>query len=401
MAKSLSSLWLKSARRLGRAQQAQGSKLFKSLLTQATKAAKATKTSQPTKTTRTSTATKAAAILKSTAVAQKAASPRPPANARAAKPLGTGKLPTAQGSWQKGFFSLPVGTAVSTSRRMLYWLYMPANAAAMPLPLVVMLHGCRQSATDFARSTRMNALAERKGFAVLYPQQSAAQDANRCWPWYKSAAVQGQGDVAVIAALVENVQARHGLDQSRIYAAGLSAGAGLAALLALRYPTLIAAVGLHSGPVFGVADSALSAYRVMQTGSAATTAAAVEALEVQPLLLQGAGMPVILVHGSRDAVVRRINLQQQTQQFAVLNAPLTVSALPVRKIYPARAGRKPRHGWQTLTYLAGRKPQIVSCEIEGLAHAWSGADASVPFGDAQGPDASALIWAFFARHKRR
>ena len=394
MAKSLSSLWLKSARRLGRVQQAQGSKLFQSLLKQATKAGKTTKT------TKAMTVTKAAAIIKNRAAAQKVAVSRTPAKAKAAKPLGTGKLPAAQGSWQKGFFSLPVGTAASTSRRMLYWLYIPANSAAKPLPLFVMLHGCRQSATDFATSTRMNALAERKGFAVLYPQQSAAQDANRCWPWYKSAAVQGQGDVAVIAAMVEKVQAQHGFDRSRIYAAGLSAGAGLAALLALRYPSLIAAVGLHSGPVFGVADSALSAFRVMQTGSSATTAAAVEAFEAQPLLLQGAGIPVILLHGSRDAVVRCINLQQQTRQFAVLNAPLTASALPVRKIYPARAGRKPRHGWQTLTFFAGRKPQIVSCEIEGLAHAWSGADASMPFGDVQGPDASALMWAFLARHKR-
>ncbi len=391
MAKSLSSLWLKNARRLGKAQQAQGSKLFKSLLKQAAKAGKTTPTTKP---------TKAAAIARKKPAAKKAAASKTPGKRNAAKPLSTAKPAALPGSWQKAFFSQSVGTAASASRRMLYWLYIPANAGAKPLPLVVMLHGCRQSATDFASSTRMNALADRKGFAVLYPQQSAAHDANRCWPWYKPAARQGQGDVAVIAAMVEKVLVKHGFDRSRTYAAGLSAGAGLAALLALRYPALIAAVGLHSGPVFGVADSTLSAYRVMQTGSAASTAAAVETLEAQPLMLQGTGMPVILVHGARDAVVRRINLQQQTQQFAVLNAPLTASALPERKIYPARAGRKPRHGWQTLTYFAGRKPQIVSCEIEGLAHAWSGADTSVPFGDAQGPDASALIWAFFARHKR-
>ena len=291
---------------------------------------------------------------------------------------------------------------------MLYWIYIPASAGAIataatpakPLPLVVMLHGCRQSATDFATSTQMNALAERKGFAVLYPQQSAAHDANRCWTWYKPAARQGHGDVALIAAMVEKVKAKYGFDQSRIYVSGLSAGSGLAALLALRFPALFAAVGLHSGPLFGVADSTLSAYRVMLSGSVAANAAAVDALAGQPALGQGAGMPAILVHGARDTVVRRINLQQQAQQFALVNAPVIGGAAPVRKSHPARAGRNPRHGWTTLTYYAGRKPQIVSCEIEGLGHAWSGGDASVAFSDAQGPDASALIWAFFARHKR-
>ena len=393
MAKSLSNLWLKSARRIGKAQQAQGNKLFKSLLKQAVKTTSVAKTAKTAKTVKTRTTANKPAV-------KRASSGRLPSKPKALKAAGIGTQTTSPGSWQKAFFCAAASPAVTVPRRLLYWLYIPAKAAAKPLPLVVMLHGCRQSAADFATSTRMNALAERKGFAVLYPQQSVAQDANRCWPWYKVATLHGQGDVAVIAAMVEKFSARHGFDRSRTYVAGLSAGSGLAALLALRYPALFAAVGLHSGPVFGVADSALSAYRVMQSGSAAALSAAAQAVEAQALLMQGAGMPAILLHGSRDAVVRRVNLQQLTQQFAVLNAPLTGRALPVPKIYPERAGRKPRLGWTALTYYAGRKPQIVSCEVSGLGHAWSGGDASVPFSDAKGPDASAMMWAFFARHKR-
>jgi poly(3-hydroxybutyrate) depolymerase len=63
----------------------------------------------------------------------------------------------------------------------MYWLYLPSSAAATPRPLVVMLHGCQQTAPDFALTTQMNQLAEREGFAVLYPQQSEATDRHRCW----------------------------------------------------------------------------------------------------------------------------------------------------------------------------------------------------------------------------
>jgi poly(3-hydroxybutyrate) depolymerase len=70
------------------------------------------------------------------------------------------------------------------------------------------------------------------------------------------------------------VQHKHGLDASRTYVAGLSAGAALAAIVALRHPELIAAVGMHSAPVFGTTHSPFSAYRAMQHGSGSSYAVA-------------------------------------------------------------------------------------------------------------------------------
>ena len=269
------------------------------------------------------------------------------------------------------------------------------------MPLVVMLHGCQQTACDFATATRMNELAQNKGFAVLYPQQSSSADAHRCWHWFQRRTQQGQGDTGVLAQLMAQVQKRHGLDATRTYVAGLSAGAALAALLALRYPETVAAIGLHSAPVFGVADSAIAAYRVMQRGAGvAADEAARMALGAVPLLAGKPGMPVILLHGQRDAVVRRINLDQLAQQFQIINAA-SLRAEPVRRSYPARSGgRSPRRAWQTTTFYAGRKPQVVSCEITGLGHAWSGGDDSVAFSAREGPDAALLMWSFFARHQR-
>jgi poly(hydroxyalkanoate) depolymerase family esterase len=388
MTKSLTSLWLKNLRRVGKAQQAQGRKLFKSLLTPSVRAPVAKRA-------------KAVTSLKAVkSAAPKSLKPRSQSSAAPRRPATGLPVQTAlPGSWKKSFFTLP-GSGLAPASRMLYWLYLPSGIVKTQRPLVVMLHGCKQTATDFAASTRMNQLAERKGFAVLYPQQSAAADRHRCWHWYKRATQQGSGDVRLIAEMVKQVQLKHRLDASRTYVAGLSAGAGLAAILALRHPQLIAAAGLHSAPVFGTSDSPLSGFQAMQQGASMThRETAHEFSAGQP---EFPGMPVILIHGKNDPVVRRVNVEHLTAQFAIIDAPFITSAEPVLRSYAGRVGgRSPRHAYKTATYYAGRKPQVVKCEIDLLGHAWSGGEGSLAFTAPEGPDATLLMWNFFSRQQRQ
>jgi poly(hydroxyalkanoate) depolymerase family esterase len=391
MAKSLSGLWLAGVRRLSKvqkSQQARGRKLFKSLLPKPPRAVRAT----PVRRTKAvkSVALNALKAMKTVKPA-KPVKPTPRSRSAAARPapavLG---LP---GTWQKSYLSVP------GERRLLYWLYQPAGQAQAPRPLVVMLHGCQQTATDFAAATRMNELAERKGFAVLYPQQSTTSDSHRCWHWYQRATQQGQGEARLIAALIAQVQGKHGLDASRTYVAGLSAGAALATIVALRYPHLIAAVGLHSAPVFGTSDSPMSAFRAMQQGSGQAHGDTANAFTAS--LPQFPGMPAVLIHGERDAVVRRINADELTRQLQIVNAAFITRAEPVLRSYAARKGGiSPRHGYQTTSYYAGRKPQLLRCQIEALGHAWSGGDERLAFSAREGPDATLMMWTFFALHRR-
>jgi poly(3-hydroxybutyrate) depolymerase len=181
--------------------------------------------------------------------------------------------------------------------------------------------------------------------------------------------------------------------------AGLSAGAALATIVALRYPHLIAAVGLHSAPVFGTCDSPMSAFRAMQQGAGQAHGETASAFAAS--LPQFPGMPAVLIHGERDAVVRRINADQLMRQFEIINAAFITRAEPVQRSYPARkSGRHPRHGYQTTSYYAGRKPQLVRCQIDALGHAWSGGDERFAFSAREGPDATLLMWTFFAMHRR-
>lgn len=379
MAKNLSSLWLKNIKRMGKAQQTQGRKLLKGLLLKAV-STPSVRSAKPVKTV------------------------RPKAVRQGGKPLVAPARIAAglPGVWRKSYFPQSNAGQLAPAQRMLYWLYLPAGAdrpSAAARPLVVMLHGCQQTATEFATATRMNELAERKGFAVLYPQQSAAADSHRCWHWYRRATQQGLGDVSLIASMIAQVQRRHGLDASRTYVAGLSAGAALAMILALRNPGLIAAAGLHSAPVFGTSDSPMSAYRVMQHGSGLAHGQA--AREFVNALPPFPAMPAMLIHGERDPVVQRINAKQLAEQFVIINAASIGQAEPVCRSYPARVGgRSPRHAYKTITYHAGRKPQLVLCEIATLGHAWSGGDASVDFSTPEGPDATLMMWNFFAQQQR-
>ena len=91
-------------------------------------------------------------------------------------------------------------------------LFEPARDGK-PLPLVVMLHGCTQDPDDFARGTRMNALARAQGVLVLYPSQSQRANAQRCWNWFKhNHQARGKGEPAILAGMVRVVMAWHVVD---------------------------------------------------------------------------------------------------------------------------------------------------------------------------------------------
>ena len=184
------------------------------------------------------------------------------------------------------------------------------------MPLVVMLHGCRQTALSFAQGSRMNQWADAAGFMVLYPQQSMARQVQRCWRWFQPDALHGGGEADLIAALVRSEVGRHGLDPTRVYIAGLSAGAGMAALVALRHPQLVAALAMHSGPVTGDAHAA-AGLQTMRRGALKPLRPLLESV-ANPAALR-LGMPAIILQGQLDPAVAPRNARQLFDQFRLLN----------------------------------------------------------------------------------
>ncbi len=149
-------------------------------------------------------------------------------------------------------------------------LFVPTNRThpTAGAPLLVALHGCTQTAADFAAGTRFDQVAERAGALVLYPEQSPKANPQRCWNWFLEENQTREGpEPAAVLALVEEVARRYPVDPARIYVAGLSAGAAFAAILAEQAPDVFAAVGLMAGVALHASSDLASAYRAMQTAT--------------------------------------------------------------------------------------------------------------------------------------
>ncbi|ATQ75729.1 PHB depolymerase esterase [Massilia violaceinigra] len=320
-----------------------------------------------------------------------APTPKPKPAPRAALAASLKDAP-APGKWLTARYA---GQSGQVLRTMSYWLYLPDGAAPPSgWPLIVMLHGCEQSATQFAQGTRMNQMAQKAGYAVLYPQQSLSAHPHRCWKWYDRATQQGGGDVPVIVGMLGQVLAAYGLDRSRVFICGMSAGAGMANIVALNHPELFAGLGLHSGPLYGAGHSTVGALGVMQHGNGARVDSAIaEVLERRPGF---PSMPTILIQGDDDRVVRPVNQVHLRRQAMLIND--LPAATPVRVAH--KAGGRSGLPHQLHDVYRGRKLILRVAQIAQLQHAWSGGDARLSFNSAAGPDASKMLVDFFGKHRR-
>ncbi|QGZ57584.1 extracellular catalytic domain type 1 short-chain-length polyhydroxyalkanoate depolymerase [Paraburkholderia acidiphila] len=330
------------------------------------------------------------------AVAEQAAK-HAPAQARSGAPVRESRVGPRAAAWAAGVWDraehLVPANALHAGRSLPYGLYLPPGHKTAGMPLVVMLHGCKQSMDSFAEGTRMNLLADRHGFAVVYPEQSERAHPHQCWHWYDSRDAAGGGEAAAVVSLVDTLIEEHGFDRSRVYLAGLSAGAGLAMLLAVRSPSRFAAVALHSGPAFGEARSGVTALDVMRRGVRHDPVALVDTqlgARIHP------GMPAIVVQGDVDAVVAPVNAEQLAVQVLRLNG--LADSRGVRQGVVSHETFK--DGYREQDYELDGASVVRLCRVADLDHAWSGGDDTVPFHSSTGPDASSLIWDFFESHRR-
>jgi poly(hydroxyalkanoate) depolymerase family esterase len=389
MAKGLTGLWLRGLARAAKAQQARNKKMLKLVLA----------TPKPKRARKTAPAKRPASAQENTrARSARNGTVRSATDGTTTRSRTLAKAPstTLRGKWLRSYYA-SAESGAAPGRRMSYWLYLPSTPAGEPMPLLVMLHGCQQTATQFADGTRMNRLAEEKGFAVLYPQQSVRGHPNRCWHWYERNTQHGGDDVKLIVGVIGKVMESYSVDRRRVYLAGLSAGAAMANIIALNHPHLIAAVGLHSGTIFGAGHSRLGALSVMQLGSSRSPLPAIDeaANRSTPFPI----MPAILIHGQQDSVVRPINLTQLTHQFSHLNG-LRPEEQRQPVVKRAKSGSAPEHAYRLRDFYAGKTLVLRECEVHNLDHAWSGGDCTIKFNDCSGPDASRMMWDFFARHRR-
>ena len=132
------------------------------------------------------------------------------------------------------------------------------------VPLVVVLHGCTQSAAAFDRACGWSDLATRLGFALLLPEQRRANNSKRCFNWFAAGDTRRDaGEALSIRRMVDQMLTGHVLDPRRVYIAGLSAGGAMVAAMLATYPEVFAGGAIIGGVPYGAATSARQACPAM------------------------------------------------------------------------------------------------------------------------------------------
>ncbi len=303
----------------------------------------------------------------------------------------------AEGSFTRGSFTNEHGTRA-------YRLYVPSDYEEQSVPLIVMLHGCRQDTEDFAAGTRMNILAERETFLVLYPEQGRGTHPLNCWNWFEPANQErGKGEPSIIAGATEKVIAEHNVDTDRVYVAGMSAGGAMTTIMGATYPDLYAAIGVHSGLQYKAADNSMAALVVQKRGGPDPDRQGHQAfLSARP---EARVLPTIVFHGEDDTVVDVVNAHQTLSQWAQTNDyaydgsdndSITDESADVIR------GQVPE-GYDYVIYVYENPEGEAIMEkwiVEELGHEWSGGDREESYTDPEGPDASEEMVRFFGEHPK-
>ena len=261
------------------------------------------------------------------------------------------------------------------------------------MPLVVLLHGCKQDALDFSKGTAMNTLAGTEQCLVLYPEQISRANAQMCWNWFEPGHQQeGTGEPGMIAALTRQVLATdfngRRADPARVYIAGLSAGGAMAAVVAGLHPELFTALGVHSGLPAGAATNILTAFRAMRSGGQGQGASA---------------LPTIVFHGDSDTTVHPSNGENIAgDALAALNKARPALTKTQTSSYPKgdRADRNDKPLERTRYVNEADKSFVEYWSINNGPHAWSGGSKEGSYTDPDGPSASKAMLAFFLQHKK-
>ncbi|CDN49685.1 extracellular catalytic domain type 1 short-chain-length polyhydroxyalkanoate depolymerase [Neorhizobium galegae] len=193
-------------------------------------------------------------------------------------------------------------------------VYVPSLLPKHPA-LVVVLHGCTQTASGYDHGTGWSKLAERHGFVVLLPEQVRANNGNLCFNWFVPGDTRrGQGEAHSIRQMIDAVVSRHGIDTSRIYVSGLSAGGGMANAMLAAYPEVFAGGAIIAGLPYGVAATVPEAFDRMR-GHGLPAPSALQSRLKAASTHQGPWPIISVWQGTQDNTVAAANAQAIIDQW--------------------------------------------------------------------------------------
>src|SRR3954469_3447167 len=141
--------------------------------------------------------------------------------------------------------------------------YLPPSVSA-DCALMVVLHGCTQSAASYDRGAGWSTLAERFGFALLLPEQQRCNNPNGCFNWFQTGDIErGHGEALSIRQMVAKMVSDHRIDPARVFVTGLSAGDAMTSVMLATYPDVFAGGAIIAGLPYGAANNVQQAFENM------------------------------------------------------------------------------------------------------------------------------------------
>jgi poly(hydroxyalkanoate) depolymerase family esterase len=230
---------------------------------------------------------------------------------------------------------------------------LPANA-----PLVVVLHGCTQSAASYNKGSGWSTVADRHGFALLFPQQQWNNNPLCCFNWFRPEDNERQrGEAQSIVQMVDKMVAEHGLDRRRVYVTGTSSGGAMTAVMMASYPEVFAGGAVIAGVPYRTAKGLQEGLESIFQGrvrSGQEWGALVRAASAH----QGPWPTLSVWHGDADTAVKPVNAEELIKQWA------DVHGLDARPSIEMRVDGYPRRVWQG----ADGEELIESYTITGMSH---------------------------------
>lgn len=185
--------------------------------------------------------------------------------------------------------------------------------------LVVVLHGCTQTAGGYDIGSGWSEVADRHGFALLFPEQQRQNNPNLCFNWFSPEdSRRGSGEALSIRQMIAAMAVRHRIDPTRIFVTGLSAGGAMTAVMLATYPELFAGGAIIAGVPYGCARTIPAAFDLMR-GHGVPPEAKLAALVRGASDHAGPWPTLSIWHGSADATVHPSNAGAIAAQWRALH----------------------------------------------------------------------------------
>jgi poly(hydroxyalkanoate) depolymerase family esterase len=280
------------------------------------------------------------------------------------------------------------------SRTRRFELHLPrAYSDNSSMPLVMVLHGCRQNSADIRRISNFDAVADREGFVVVYPFVTGYSGIRirNCWGWWLDSEIRpGAGEVEDLWQIVEQVKKEVSIDRRRIHIAGLSSGGAMAVAAMVVHRSRFASGAAVAGVAYSETPRAVS--YPGHTGAAFKPTGDLVSAMKSIMGEHGRPSPIFIVHSHGDSTVDIQAARNLRDSWA------RCFGIDTDRPGSRSSGTSGGVSWVQARYREPwRRSAVETLFIEGREHGWYGGNPG-NFSFPEAPDISDSMWRFFKRH---